>query len=254
MSGYFPHDDDARHDPKIIAIEQIHPKGYGYFFKTVEVMYANAGELEVNKFIYSTLKNQIGAEDTKEAEKFVKDALGSDIGLFYLAKRKGKRYLRSKRVDDTIEMRAARTSQAKGAANTRWDKEQKKLLGTKKPKYKPEDDEYKLSKHFYESLLKPGGGAVPDWQKWADHFNRILRIDKRDYNFIKDTIDAVTIHKGSGDFAWGKVIKSPEKLRLRMQESKVHPGISKGRGNMTTTGAASGTNYDKGNKKRKVGT
>ncbi len=253
MSGYFSHDDDARHDPKMVAIERLYPRGAGFsfFFKTVEVMHGNGGELEINRFIYETLHEQIKTKDVKEAESFVQDALNKDIGLFYVAKRDGERFLRSHRLDDTIEERLARASQASDAAKKRWEKEGSKLRRASKEKYEKDSSEMKLAHRFYDKLTKPTGGTVPDWQKWADVFNRMIRLDKRTPEYIEQTIDAVAVHEGTGDFRWSKVIKVPDKLRLRMREGKVNPDINKGkRGRLTTKGAVSKSDYDKGHERR----
>lgn len=253
MSGYFSHDDDARHDPKMTAIEKCYPNGYGFFFKAVEVLHANGGELEINRFLYDTLHEQIKTKDVKQAESFVRDALSKDINLFYVARRDGKRFLRSHRLDDTIEERLARQSQASDAAKKRWAKEGSKLRRASKEKFDKDSDEMKLARHFFDKLTKPTGGTVPDWQRWADVFNRMIRLDKRTPEYIGQTIDAVALHEGTGDFRWSKVIKVPDKLRLRMREGKVNPEINKGRGSrMTHKGASSKADYDKGTERRKV--
>ncbi len=252
MSGYFSHDDDSRHDIKVVAIERLHPKGYGYFFKTVEVLHANGGELEINRFLYDTIHEQIKTKDVKETENFIRDALNKDIGLFYVAKRDGKKFLRSHRLDDTIEERAARQSQASDAAKKRWEREGSKLRRAKN-KYEKDSDEMKLARLFYDKLIKPDGGTVPDWQKWADVFNRMIRLDKRTPEYIRETIEAIVAHEGSGDFRWSKVIKVPEKMRIRMREGKVNPKINKGRrGRMTTRGAPRAANYDDGHERRET--
>ena len=250
MSGYFSHDDDARNDPKVVAILKLYPKGYQYFFMTVEYMHANGGELEMNRFLYETLHEQIKTKDAKETEKFVRDALSKDISLFYIAKRDGKRFLRSHRLDDTIEERLAKHSQASDAAKKRWEKEGSKLRRAKKNLYEKDSPEMKLARHFFDKLTKPGGGTAPDWQKWADVFSRMIKLDRRKPEYIEKTIDAVADHQGSGDFRWSKVIKVPDKLRIRMREGKVNPDINKGRkGRLTTQGARPKHNYDEGHER-----
>ena len=253
MSGYFSHDDDSRHDPKVVAIERLYPKGYSYFFKTVEVLHANGGELEINRFLFDTLFEQIKTTNVKEAEKFIRDALSKDIGLFYVAKRDKRRFLRSHRLDDTIEERLAKSSQASDAAKKRWEREGTKLRRAQKTKYENDSDEMKLAHLFYDLLTKPDGGTVPDWQKWADVFNRMIRLDRRTPEYIQKTIEAIAVHEGSGDFRWSKVIKVPEKLRIRMREGKVNPDINKGRkGRLSNRGARGSADYDAGHERRQT--
>lgn len=255
MSGYFSHDDDARHDPKMVAIERLYPRGggYSYFFKTIEYLHANGGELEINRFLYDTLFEQIKTKDVREAEKFITDGLSKDIPLFYVARRDGKRFLRSHRLDDTIEERIARQSQASDAAKKRWNKEGSKLRRAKGKQYAQDSPEIKLANHFFDKLTKPGGGTAPNWQKWADVFNRMIQLDRRTPEYIEKTIDAIAVHEGGGDFKWSKVIKVPEKLRTRMREGKVNPDINKGKkGRLTNPGAKSGANYDTGHKRIKT--
>lgn len=257
MSIFFPHDNDARHDPKILSIERLYSNGYALFFKTVEYLDQNDGELEINRFLYSNLKDQIKAKDEDEVRKFIEECLSDDIGLFYTAERNGRKFLRSRRLDRTVKERLAKSNQASEAARLRWERQGDKLDPKKKESktpaaFPPGSVEVRLARLFYDLVVKSSGAAEPDYPRWAGVFEKMIRLDKRTAEYIEDTIRAVSAHVGSGDFRWGRVIMSPEKLRLRIREGKVNPDLNKKGPSRSGKGASSPADYDQAPERRKT--
>jgi hypothetical protein len=256
MSIFFPHDNDARHDPRILSIERLYSNGYALFFKTVEYMDQNDGELEVNRFLYSNLKDQIKAKDEDEVRQFIEECLSEDIGLFYTAEKSGRKFLRSHRLDRTIKERLAKSNQASEAARLRWERQGNKLDPKKKESktpavFPPGSAEVRLARLFYDLVVKASGAAEPDFQRWAEAFEKMIRLDKRAPEYIEETIRAVAAHVGSGDFRWGKVVMSPEKLRLRIREGKINPDLNKKGASRSVKGASSPADYDQVQERRR---
>jgi len=219
---YFSHDQNARHDPKIKSIQRLFPLGYKYFFCTVEYMFGQGGELEIDDFFYENLTEEIGSESAEETKEFIDKASGELIPLFYKVKRKGKDYLRSKSLDSRIDKIKAKSETASKSARARWDKPEKRQRKT----FEENSIEMQIAKRIYREFAEPFGARVPNWQTWARDVDLILRRDKFEIEFVQKTLDAIGRHEGSNGFRWGDVIRCPSKLRKHLQSGNVSPKLN----------------------------
>lgn len=90
--------------------------------------------------------------------------------------------------------------------NTKHEKELKAVCA---PRWREDSIEHRLADFMYRSLLHNDEKAKkPNLQKWADVFDKILRIDKREHEEVVLLIRFAHAH----DF-WKSNILSPDKLR-----------------------------------------
>lgn len=116
---YFPHDSNARNDPKIKAlINKYGLSGYGRFWIVIEMLRESSNyKLEDEQYIWDALAEQMKCDEA-EARQFIKDCvqvfklLIQDEGYFYSAAL----LMRMIKLDG---IRAKR----KASADIRWDKE-----------------------------------------------------------------------------------------------------------------------------------
>ena len=102
----------------------------------------------------------------------------------------------------------------------KYSKEKKRMF---------EDDsvEIKASKYLFSKILENDPKAKqPDFQKWAESIDGLIRLDKRSKDEIRKVIDWIQTYK-SGNFTWKANILSTKKLRqhfptmiLQMNEVK----------------------------------
>lgn len=116
---YFPHDSNARHDPKITAMRSVYgAEGYGWYWILLELMREQDGYLlPINtKYSYLSLAQQMGC-DKKSCTKFITDCL-EEFDLF----ERNEDYFWSasflSRMQKVDELRQTR----RDAINSRWDK------------------------------------------------------------------------------------------------------------------------------------
>jgi uncharacterized protein YdaU (DUF1376 family) len=77
--------------------------------------------------------------------------------------------------------------------------------------------EYRLSVYLWKRIQENGTTQKePDYQKWSDGFDKIHRIDKHPYGWIQEIIRNVM-----DDNFWKQNIRSPEKLRQKINEGKL---------------------------------
>lgn len=83
--GYFRHDMNARHDPKIQAlIKKYKIEGYGRFWVIIEMMRETKGyKIKEKKYIYEALAEQLLCT-VEEIKKFIKDCI-EEFELFVQA-------------------------------------------------------------------------------------------------------------------------------------------------------------------------
>lgn len=225
---YFSHDASARNDPKIKAIESIYGcEAYSWFFKTIEYMCQNQGQLEMNKYFFSIMPAEIGCPRNK-VEPFINDCLNSEIGLFYSKEENGKKFIRSESLDRRIKKKQEVSAKARFAAKTKWENQdrpekQKKI-------YEENSFELRTAKSIYEKFAKPKGAKEPNFQDWADTIRKIVQFDGKSESYVSETLIAVERHEGNGGFAWRDVILSPQKLRKQISAGAINPMMSS-RGN-----------------------
>lgn len=107
----------------------------------------------------------------------------------------------------------------------------------KKPKKEksafPTDSfEYQFSEKIYKSLTAGTGAIITPAkiQSGASVVDLMLRVDKRDGQWLENTLRAVLNAPERNGFAWHKVIKSPEKFRIQINKGQIHPDINKNSG------------------------
>jgi hypothetical protein len=92
---------------------------------------------------------------------------------------------------------------------------------TKRPKNpKPEKKfaedslEIKISQYLFEQIKKNDPKAKePDFQKWAQHIDGLIRIDGRTKEEIGKVIQWIQVYKGTNGFTWKANILSTKTLR-----------------------------------------
>ena len=90
---------------------------------------------------------------------------------------------------------------------------QKKLYKIKK-NYSPNSDEYQTSELLFSLIQQRDPRAKsPDYQKWAVHVDRLIRLDKRSPEQIK-----VVVNWCQNDDFWKNNILSTEKLRKQFTQ------------------------------------
>lgn len=134
---YFPHDSNARNDPKIVAMRSMYENGYGWYWILIEMMREDVDyQLDYSKkFSLIAISKELGCT-VDEVKQFIEDC----IHEFELFETDGDHFWspslknRMVKLDDT---RARRSESAK----SRWNKEKKTT--TKKKKEKEKDDLFK---------------------------------------------------------------------------------------------------------------
>jgi hypothetical protein len=108
-SHWFKHDISASHDSKIQKLEfKYGLEGYAIFFKTVEVLMLNNGEIEYD---LSMLGHQIRYSNTEVLEAVIKD-----FGLFTLEDD----IIRNNRVTNQLNKITEKSIKAQKSAQARW--------------------------------------------------------------------------------------------------------------------------------------
>lgn len=228
---YFPHDFGARHDPKILAVESVFGGlGYSFYFKLVEYLYSQGGEVELTKYSHETLVSELKAKASAEVKQFISVCLEDEIGLFYLREEKGRKFLRSKSLDRRFDKMKSKSEAAAKSASARWEGAKSKK-GERPVKQAIAEDSFdmKVARIVFEDFAKPMGAATPNFQAWANQVRLLRESDKKAEDFIMKTLDAVRNHVGSGGFNWKDVIRSTQKLREQIRKGNISPDLkSKG--------------------------
>lgn len=114
---YFPHDSNARRDPKIIALIADHGyEGYGRFWALIEMMREQKGCLHTDKKTMRAVAYELRMQ-TEEAEAFIK-CLIEDYELLILENEQ----VHSNRLNKSIALLEEARENAQKAAEARWGK------------------------------------------------------------------------------------------------------------------------------------
>tara|TARA_R110000751_G_scaffold238307_2_gene339154 strand:- start:4369 stop:5088 length:720 start_codon:yes stop_codon:yes gene_type:complete len=120
---YFPHDSNARHDPKIIAMTSVYGMvGYAWYWVIVEMLREQEGYRYSFKGKYAI--NSMAKEmdtDSEKANRFLEDCV-KEFELLEIEDD----MLSCPSLDKRMVRLDRRRSQAKSAANVRWSKKQPK--------------------------------------------------------------------------------------------------------------------------------
>ena len=197
---YFPHDSNARNDPKILALRSKYKvEGFGRYWIFVEMLREMDGyRMPENKFVYDAIAMQMQCTNI-EAREFIEDCI-TEFELFYrtddrcIASQSLNR--RMKKVDDIREQR-------RESANKRWNKpdakaEQKQsksiAIASNKEKVDPKVlGEYFAS--FWQSYPKKIGKGTAEkaFRKIIENLDDGVLPDK----FIQTLISSIEEHKAS---------------------------------------------------------
>jgi hypothetical protein len=119
---YFPHDANARNDPKLRAMRTVYgAEGLGWFWMLVEILREQENyKLPVNKYTFNALAMELGCQPT-QIEKFLKDCAfeftDPDGPLFYF----DEQFLWSKSLLRRMEAIDNKRLQARNAVLSRWN-------------------------------------------------------------------------------------------------------------------------------------
>ena len=123
-SYYFPHDYNARSDPKVMALRSVYgAEGYAVYFMLLEIMREQPSyRLTVNKYLWDTLSMQLGV-DGEKIKRIVEDCCTefSDGGRPLLINDGESIYSLS--LLRRMEAMEKQSVQRKRAAEARWQKE-----------------------------------------------------------------------------------------------------------------------------------
>lgn len=112
MAYSFPHDENARKDPKIIRLIRIMGwEGYGLYWMLVEVMHEQKGALSMESIADIAYDSKVDETDLLKVLK--------DFQLFEL----NEGNFTAPRIDKNLGLRGGRSKGAKKAAKIRWEKE-----------------------------------------------------------------------------------------------------------------------------------
>ena len=103
--------------------------------------------------------------------------------------------------------------------------------------------EIKISQYLFEQIKKNDPKAKqPDFQKWAEHIDGLLRLDKRTKEEIGAVIQWIQTYKGTNGFTWKSNILSTKTLRekftklwTQMNENNKGTGSKKGKYSFQTS-------------------
>jgi hypothetical protein len=122
---YFPHDSNARHDPKILEMRAAYgAKGYGLFWMIIEILRdQEAYRIKVKDNFYAGLALDLNA-DKEEIKQFITDCMNE----FELLESDGN-YVWSNSLKLRMEHLDEKREKARNAANIRWKNEPGKPTG-----------------------------------------------------------------------------------------------------------------------------
>ncbi len=219
---YFPHDYNARTDPKIKKLIRKHGfTGYGIYWAIVEDLYDNANALPTD---YETI-----AYDFRTDENTIKSII-SDFKLFVV---EGEEF-GSLSIQKRLKERDEKSSKARESARKRWDKlkEDANALPTQSDpnaikESKGKERKVKESKgkeitvysrevnECFDNCLNhfPIHLHPKDYRPWVDTIEKLNRIDNIPFNVIEDVV-----RKTRNDEFWSAHFLSLTKLRKPNKE------------------------------------
>lgn len=266
MNGYFPHDENARNDQKLLKLRAKYGlEGYGLFWCILETMATDStGYIAQDDQAMAGLSLSYGMETEKLKERI---NFMIDVGIFKSCEH-GNLY--SDRMQSHIAFRRERSESGRKGAFSRWNrqnndsanasaikqpmaskgKERKdKSIGNilpldsvlpdhnlieqdiptekKQPAYRPECRF--ISEYLIKCLEKTGMQPrkdEPTLLKWDKEVHLMVARDNRTFDGIKTMIDECMAHEGSNGFTWSKNIRSTGTLRHRWNENKIWLGMN----------------------------
>jgi hypothetical protein len=101
--------------------------------------------------------------------------------------------------------------------------------------------EIRISKYLFKNIqVNYPKAREPDFQKWAEHVDYMLRLDKITEKEIADVIQWIQIYRGGNGFTWKANILSTKTLREKFPTMKIQME-TKGNGKSNNTKAGGST-------------
>jgi hypothetical protein len=243
---YFPHDSNARHDPKILAMRSVYGiRGYGVYWIIIEMLREQENyKLKKDKYIWNAIAMQVQCNDfcKEDAKQFVSDCI-HEFGLLQeddeyiwsaslLRRMEKKDDLSEKRrqaalarwgkssndavsndVEQTESNSNANVMQMHSISNAIKEKKNKKNNNISSSRQKRVYDEdspyYQLALRLYHAIQRNlPEFKEPNLQNWADDMRKLAEIDGKQPENIAKVIDWV-----QSDSFWWKNVMSASKLR-----------------------------------------
>jgi len=133
---YFPHDSNARHDPKIIAMTAVYGmEGYGWYWVIVEMLREQDGYRYSfdSKYALNSMARELGI-DHEKCKEFIDDCI-DEFELFLMEDN----CLSCPSLDKRMVRLDKRRAHAKKAANARWNRDEVKKEPKPEAEAKPID-------------------------------------------------------------------------------------------------------------------
>lgn len=235
---YFPHDYNARNDPKITAMRTIYgAEGYGWYWMIIEILRAEPDyRLPINKYTFDGLAMQMQC-DRSRLEQFIKDSINefkdSEGALF----QSDGQFLWSNSLLRRMNVYDERSAQARDAAYASWQSrrtasalpqqsngnasrveksrvEKSRVKKSKKesPNFRLDSEQVTLSQLLLLRIQErdPKHKGPSDIQGWAKHVDDLIRLDERTPDEIRKVIEWC-----QKDSFWRNNILSTSKLRIQ---------------------------------------
>jgi hypothetical protein len=248
---YFPHDSNARNDPKMSALKlKYRAFGVGMYWIFIEIL---RDQEEFKYFIDQDIVWDNLADEfmttPKKAEEFINDC----IHKFKLLKTDGQHIWSDsliRRLKPMLEERDKKSAGGKKGMQSRWgnkssennlvitelyDTSKNDITPDNKGKeskvkeskgedskslkiFSPESWEYKFASALKQLILKnnPTAKTPDDLQKWAKGFDMIFRVDNRNIDEVSEVLRYC-----QQDKFWMKNILSPDNFRKHYDRLKM---------------------------------
>ena len=125
---YFPHDSNARHDPKIVKMLTQYPNGYQWYFMLVEILREQADyKYKKDAFSWDAISSELHISND-QAKQFVTDC----VKKFHLF-RQSKSFFWSESLVNRMAGKDQKSEIYRLNAKSRWDKEKEKNMQLHNP-------------------------------------------------------------------------------------------------------------------------
>jgi hypothetical protein len=228
---YFQHDYHARKDPKCQALISLYGVGaYGTYWSLIEIMHEQGGKIKKFPALLDGLSFELRTEKellSKQIEAMLHELqllveddnyIWSERVLDNIKIIEAKRMLRVEagklggiksgisRLERSIERSKTKQGLKQNEANEPKKRKENKI---KEILFLSDSDEIRLSEFLFSLIAaRDPQFKKPNFQKWAEHIDRLIRIDKRSAQDIEDVITWC-----QNDSFWQNNILSTNKLR-----------------------------------------
>jgi hypothetical protein len=240
---YFPHDSNARNDPKILAMRSVYgSEGYGWYWMIIEMLREQTDyKIKINKYTWNALAMQMQCT-ADAAQEFAYacinefELLHSDGEYFWSESllRRMKNYDEksekarkaalarwakssngadpsdSKQEQSECNADAMQTHSERNASKVNKSKVNKNISSSRQKRvYDEASPYYQLALRLYQAIKRNlPEFKEPNLQSWADDMRKLAEIDGKQPENIAKVIDWV-----QSDSFWWKNVMSASKLR-----------------------------------------